>query len=154
MKSKIKLLLVFFLVISCNSANYEKIEFNQTLKSKLDEVSFNQIDIFPSFETCNVEEDAALTKTCFINTIHKSIQDFLEQHQVEKDSFNVVLEVSKTGSLSVANIKSGTKNSTQELKTKLNLFLKQKLPKLYPAQKQGIPIRCQINLPVVIKDEI
>ena len=154
MKSKFKLLLFLFFIISCDSANYEKIEFNQTLKSKLDEVSFNQIDIFPSFETCKVEEDATLTKACFIETIHESIQVFSEQNHIEIDSFTVVLEISKTGNLSVTDIKSNKKYTTAKLKNKLNFFLQKKLPKLYSAQKQGIPIRCQINLPVVITDEI
>ena len=154
MKSKLNLLLILIFIISCKHANYEKLELNQTIKSKLDEVSFNQVDVFPSFETCKVQEDAALTKSCFINTLHQSIQKFLQENEFENDSLNLAIEINKSGKLFISEIKSNNLNSTRELESNLNLFLEQNLPKLFPAQKQGVPIHCKIDLPVIITNEI
>lgn len=148
------LALFCMMLASCENKNVKKIDKNDVFTNELNQISFEEVDIYPSFSTCKTSEDAKATKQCFIETLHRHFNLFFENYQTQNDSLNLAIQVDKKGKIRLIDVQSSKGKVPQSLKLNLNQYLETKLPRVYPAQKQGIPVKCNFTLPVVFTNEI
>ena len=152
----LKLLTYCFLVLiffACAEEKIKKQDYNSLFNQEMKSISFNEVDIYPSFETCKTSEEALATKNCFVKTIHLHLKPFFENNTSAGDHLNLSLQIDKKGILQVVDIQPKNEESIQ-LKENLNLYLQAELPTIYPAQKQGIPVTCTLILPITFNDSL
>jgi hypothetical protein len=145
--------MVFF-ITSCDkfsfSKNDKKVDLNTT-------VDFSSVDTFPSFKACDSIFDKAKKSDCFRITIHQKIGAELQQHTfVIKDSIDEIIYVdliiNSEGVFTLDTIKSS--NNIKKVLPQLDSLLRvsvQKLPKIFAANKMGIPVSVKYSLPIRIK---
>ena len=120
-------------------------------------VDFSSVDTFPSFKTCDAIIDKQEKMDCFRTTIHQKIGAELQQHTFAvKDSINEIVYVdviiNSEGIFRLDTIQA-SENLKKEL-PELDSLLKasvDKLPKIYPANKRGIPVTTKYSLPIRIQ---
>lgn len=120
-------------------------------------VNFSSVDTFPSFKGCDAIIDKQQKSDCFRNTIHLKIGEELAQHSFTiKDSIDEVVYVNliiNSEGLFILDSTQYSDNIKKEL-PKLDSVLKlsiEKLPKVYPAIKRGIPVTTKYSLPIRIQ---
>jgi len=120
-------------------------------------VDFSSVDTFPSFKTCDAIIDKQEKMDCFRTTIHQKVGAELQQHSFAvKDSINEIVYVdviiNSEGIFSLDTIQA-SENLKKEL-PELDSLLKasvENLPKIYPANKRGIPVTTKYRLPIRIQ---
>lgn len=138
------------MMYSCENKVVKKMNVDEVVSNELKQISFEEVDIYPSFSTCETNEHAAATKACFVETLHQHLAPFFENHFIEKDSLDLVIQIDKKGKLNIAELKSSKKQNLEGLKLDLNRHIEEANFSIYPAQKQGIPVHCSLVLPVII----
>lgn len=119
-------------------------------------INFSKVDVSPSFSECDSLLDNAKTD-CFRNTIRSKIANELTKHKIKiknsvDETIQVHLLISTKGKVSLQKI-SASKTIESEIPN-LDSLLKitvEKLPKLTPANKRGIPVNTQYQLPIRVK---
>lgn len=144
-------LLVFF--TSCDYFSFSKHTNGPILDTIVD---FSSVDTFPSFPVCDSIIDKQKKADCFRETIHRKIGEELKKHQftIENAIEEVVfvdLVINAKGEFILDSIKSSS-NIKKQLPT-LDSVLKVSvlnLPKIFPANKRGIPVTTKYRLPIEI----
>lgn len=147
------LLLLLIFLTSCDKIPFTK----KNELPKLDTiVDFNSVDTFPSFKVCDSLIDKTKKSTCFRNTIHQKIGEELQKHHLSiKDAIDetvlVDLIINEKGIIVFENLEASAKikNQLPELDSLITLSVS-KLPKIYPANKRGIPVTTKYQLPIRI----
>lgn len=147
-------LLIIFFITSCDKIPFSKNDKNSVLDTTVD---FSSVDTFPSFKTCDSIFDKAKKSDCFRTTIHQKIGAELQQHTfVIKDSIDEIIYVdliiNSEGIFTLDTIKSS--NNIKKVLPKLDSLLRvsvQNLPKIFAANKMGIPVSVKYSLPIRIK---
>lgn len=129
-------------------------------KSKLQQidtvVDFSSVDLSPSFQECDSIIDKFKKSDCFRLEIHQKIGIELQHHQLESvfeidEEVQVIMHVTPKGEFVFKNM-----IASQELQKNLpsldSVFKLciEKLPKVIPATKRGIPVTTQYQLPIKI----
>ena len=148
------LLLMVLFITSCNKFSFSKNKNIQDLDTIVD---FSSVDTFPSFKPCASTIDKTKTTDCFRTTIHQKIGAELLQHTfIIKDSIDepiyVDLIINSKGIFTLHAIQSS--NNIKKVLPQLDGLLREsveKLPKIYAANKRGIPVSVKYSLPIRIK---
>lgn len=150
-------LLLFFVLTSCEYFNVKKTSPEAILKEELQTFNWNDVDEYPSFSVCDSLTLKAEKKACFQEILTAHISGFLQDETivVTKDiSDTIVLNfrVSETGSLKLtdAKIDSLTIAEIPNIKALLTKSL-DSLPRVYPATKRGQQVKTEFQLPLIIK---
>jgi hypothetical protein len=146
-------LFLLFFITSCDKFSFSKNKNTNVLDTIVD---FSFIDTFPSFKICDSIIDKKNKSNCFRTTIHQKIGEELQKHQLTiKDSIDEVIYVdviiNSDGVFLLDSIQS-SENIKVEL-PELDSLLKtsvENLPKIYPANKRGIPVTTKYRLPIRI----
>lgn len=101
---------------------------NQAIDDELNQISFQDVDIYPHFSNCKTGEDAQATKHCFVETLHLQLIPFFENYELSSDSLTLNIQVDKNGMLLVTKITANKNEENSNLKTDLNQHLQEKLP--------------------------
>ncbi|MCL7753637.1 hypothetical protein [Polaribacter sp. Z022] len=153
----LRLLTFLLIIVFCTSC--DKFSFSKnTQKSTLDTiVDYSSVDTFPSFKECDSIIDKNQKSTCFRNTIHQKIGEELQKNTFTiKDSIDEVIYVdlliNSNGIFSLDSIQSSLKIKTEipSLDSVIKASIK-KLPKIFPANKRGIPVTTKYQLPIRIQ---
>lgn len=153
----LRLLTFLLMIVFCTSC--DKLSFSKnTQKSTLDTiVDYSSVDTFPSFKECDSIIDKNQKSTCFRNTIHQKIGEELQKNTFTiKDSIDEVIYVdlliNSNGIFSLDSIQSSLKIKTEipSLDSVIKASIK-KLPKIFPANKRGIPVTTKYQLPIRIQ---
>ena len=146
------LILIIFLT-SCDKLSFSKNKNTQVIDTIVD---FTSVDFYPSFKVCDSLINKVEKSDCFRNTIHQKVGEELQKHTLEiKDSIDEVvivdLLINAKGEIVFKNLKSSEniKNQLPELDSLIQLSVN-KLPKIYPAIKRGIPVLTEYQLPIRI----
>jgi hypothetical protein len=141
-------------ITSCDKFSFSKNNNIQDLDTIVD---FSSVDTFPSFKPCDSIIDKTKKSDCFRTTIHQKIGAELQQHTfVIKDSINEIIYVdliiTSEGMFNLDTIKSSDniKKELPQLDSLLRVSVR-KLPKIYAANKRGIPVSVKYSLPIRIK---
>lgn len=155
---RILLFLLFLVVTSCNYFNVKKTSSEAILEEELETFNWNQVDVYPSFETCNTSTDKESKKKCFQNTLTETIFKNLTSEKIVvtqdiQDTILVHFQISETGELHLidAKIDSITIVEIPNIEALLHQSL-DFLPKIYPAIKRGQQVKTQFTLPIQIQN--
>lgn len=147
-------LVLIFTFTSCDKIPFLKKQETLQLDTIVD---FTSVDVSPSFTECDSLVQKQQKSDCFRTTIHQKIGKELQAfHLKSQDSINekiwLDLVINSQGVIHIDYIKASStlKYQLPELDSVLQ-FSVQKLPKIYPAIKRGIPVTTKYQLPIQIK---
>jgi hypothetical protein len=130
----------------------------ELLEKQLKEINWDQVDEYPSVNSCDTIPDKEARKVCFFEFVSKNISEKLMQDKVylmypKIDTLNLKVTVSANSDLYFE-----TQKITDTLidKTKIDSVINSKLldfPRITPAIKRGIPVKTQFELPIILKEK-
>lgn len=156
--NKILSLTLVFLCVSCQYFDKQVPSEEELLQKRLKEINWKEVTVFPSVAECDSILDKEQKKDCFFQFISQLIQakiapDSLTVPSKSIDTIDVKVTVFADSNITFEPL--FTSDSTSYNKVKLDSVIKSRLvdfPKIEPAQKEGIPVKTQFILPVIIKE--
>ena len=154
-----KQICVFIIVLtltSCEYFNVKKTSSDAILNEELQTFNWNEVDVYPSFSTCDALEQKYEKTACFNQVLTTHILEYLQKvpitvtHDVT-DTINLKFQVSETGTLSLLNIEvdSLVTREIPNIKALIHSSL-DSLPKVYPAIKRGQQVKTEFELPIIV----
>lgn len=148
--------LLLLIVASCDHFNVKKTTPDAILKEELETFNWNEVDVYPTFSSCDGSTTKADKKRCFETTLSSYIIEQLQQEQLIvsqdiNDTISIAFEINESGQLSVSDIKVDdfTLQQIPSITDRIYEALYQ-LPKIYPAIKRGQQVKTAFKLPIVI----
>lgn len=143
---------------SCNFIDKKVPEKEILLEERLQEMDWNEPTRYPSVFVCDSITDKKMQKECFLGYITSIIQerlavDTLSVLYPEIDTINLKITVNSDASIVFEPY------FTQELtytNQKIDSIIRvnlQNFPTIEPAQKEGIPVKSEFVLPIILKVE-
>lgn len=148
------MLFVLCIALSCDNISIIKKQNIPTLDTIVD---FSSVDTSPSFSICDSIIEKEPKTNCFRKTIHKSIAEELQRHvfAIEHAIDETILVYIKIDAKGIPRlVQIDASNLVKQQLPNLDSILQNavnKLPKLYPAIKRGIPVETQYQLPLKIQ---
>lgn len=151
--------LLFIIVTSCQYFEKQVPSEKELLQKELKAINWKEVDEYPSFADCDKLEDKTQRKQCFFEYLTQLIQEKLQVDTLsvlypELDTIEVKVTVFPDSRMQ---FEPQFPNDSVAYDTiKIDSILHVKLvdfPKVNPAIKQGIPVKTQFILPVIIKVE-
>ena len=156
---RIFIFLVFLNLMSCDYFNKKKVYTEDLLENELEMFTWNEVDEYPSFASCDTTVGKNNKKQCFENTLRDILNNNLSQYHIVvseaiEDTVQLEITIDKEGKFSINSIKSSflTKQEIPQLDSLLRQSL-DSLPEIFPAIKRSQQVTTQFNLPVIIKIE-
>lgn len=157
-----KRILIFLLLISLTSCDYfnkKKVYSEDLLENELEMFTWNDVDEYPTFASCDSTSGKENKKQCFENTLRDILNTNLSQYHIIvsesiEDTVQLRITIDKEGEFSINSIKSSliTKKEIPQLDSLLRRSL-DSLPRIFPAIKRSQQVTTQFSLPVIIKIE-
>jgi hypothetical protein len=126
------------------------------LEEELQAFNWNELDKYPSFESCEDGIDFEANKVCFETVLTTHIFEVLKSNESMisvplKDTLILELLVSKRGGLSVKNLKGShiSDETSARFKDALTKSFSA-LPVLYPAIKRSQHVQAVFQLPIIL----
>lgn len=156
---KIKVLLLLFVLQSCQHFDKQIPSEKELLKQQLKEINWEEVDEYPSVLECEKLSDEKQRKQCFFEFLTSTIQQKLNTDTLsilypELDTIEVKITVNSDATMLFEPL--FPKDSVTYDKIKIDSIIRARLidlPKINPALKRGIPVRTQFILPVILKVE-
>lgn len=148
---------LLFLLVSCQYFEKRVPSEDELLQKRLKEINWNEVTVYPSVAECDSILDKELQKECFFNYLTKIIHqkiapDSLLTSTKIIDTIEVRVTVFPDSQITFEPLFSS--DSLTYDKQKTDSIIRARLtdfPKIEPAQKEGIPVKTQFILPVVLK---
>lgn len=129
------------------------------LTKELNAMTWNDVDEYPTFESCNKAESRGTKKLCFETTLAALISNRILTYRIIvaealNDTLYLDFEISNQGKLSISDIHNA-EHVTSEIPD-IKAYIKRSLdslPKIYPAIKRGQYVTTAFKLPLIIKVE-
>jgi hypothetical protein len=156
-----RILTFLFLITlcSCDFIDKKKVYSNDILKEELQTFNWNDVDQYPTFESCDATLDKASKKACFENTLRQILNENLAKYQIIvseeiHDTIQLQITIDSQGVFVINDIVSSEQTQTEipQLDSLLRKSL-DSLPKIYSAIKRSQQVKTQFSLPVIIKIE-
>lgn len=155
-----KLLFYLFCLVfcSCNLIDKKIPEKEELLNERLQEMDWNEVTHYPSISDCESITDKNLGKKCFFEYLTKSVQDRLSVDTLsvlypEIDTVNIKITVNPDNSLFFeTQFTNKSSYNIKKIDSLINVRLKD-FPEIKAAQKEGIPVKTEFILPVILKVE-
>ncbi|MFD0990180.1 hypothetical protein ACFQ1R_08735 [Mariniflexile jejuense] len=154
---QIYVLIVALTLTSCEYFNVKKTSPEAILNEELKTFNWNDVDVYPSFSSCDSIESKPQKTVCFTDVLtahilkHLQSETIVVTHDVT-DTINLKFQVSETGVLSLLNIEvdSTIIKEIPNIETLIHSSL-DSLPKVFPAIKRGQQVKTEFELPVIIQ---
>jgi hypothetical protein len=144
---------------SCDFIEKKKVYSNDILDEELKAFNWNDVDEYPTFESCDSNLDNANKKKCFENTLRQILNDKLAKYEIIvseeiNDTVQLKITIDSQGTFVINDIVSNevTQAEIPQLDSLLRKSL-DSLPKIYPAIKRSQQVKTQFVFPVIIKIE-
>ena len=150
-------LFLFLLLASCQYFEKRVPSEEELLQKRLKEINWNEVTVYPSVAECDSILDKELKKECFFRylteVIHQKIApDSLLTNAKVLDTIEVRITVFPDSKITFEPL--FPSDSLTYDKQKTDSIIRARLtdfPKIEPAQKEGIPVKTQFILPVILK---
>lgn len=156
---KITFGILLVLLIGCKNFQTKKLSSEEVLTEQLKHFNWNEVDIYPSFDSCQELLDKPALKKCFETVLTQHIYNEFSQHQIVsgdtiKEIVMLYLVISAEGSAEIDSVAISQELHEQipDLKNWLASGI-DKLPKIYPARTRGIPVATKFTLPIRVVSE-
>ncbi|OUR94614.1 hypothetical protein A9Q87_02970 [Flavobacteriales bacterium 34_180_T64] len=153
---RLLLLISVVLITSCNYFENQKVNSKDLLEEELESFSWNDVDEYPSFDSCNSMSGKLDKKVCFENTLRNILNTNLSQLNIVVtedviDTIVLKITIDNLGKFEINEIISKAQTKAQ-IPTIDSLLIHgfDNLPKIYPAIKRSQQVSTQFNLPVII----
>lgn len=150
------LIFCFIICFSCQYFEKKKLNSDVILEQELQTFKWDEVDQYPTFETCDDDNNYEGNKTCFESIFTTHIFEVLKDSDMafldsENDIILVNFLVSKTGEITISNLYASqlSEVSIQNLNKILSASLLE-LPKLYPAIKRSQHVQSVFQLPIIL----
>jgi len=154
---RVGLFLLISVCLSCNYFQKKTLDSHVILDKELQTFQWDQLDQYPTFETCQEDLNFQQNKSCFESTLTTHVSKVLNSEAVtpmltQNDTLKLKFLVSSTGDLSIPTIESQnfTDDAMSSLVTILTKSL-QDLPLLFPAIKRSQQVQSEFQLPIILK---
>jgi hypothetical protein len=155
----ILMLLLAALFGSCQYFDNKVPSEDELLQKKLEEINWKEVTTYPSVAECDSILDKELKKECFFSSMTRIVQEKLAVDSLAgltggADTINVKVTVNPDSTLEFE--PQFPEDSTAYNKIKIDSVLKARLvdfPAIEPAQKEGVPVKTQFILPVILSVE-
>ncbi len=128
--------------------NEKPINEKEMLEKRLKEINWQKVDKFPSINNCDAIKNEELEKQCFFDFLSQSVREKLITNKRKlkqiPDSLNLKVTIYPNG-----NINFCTKNYS-EIDSILKIHMVG-LPRIYPAVKQGVFVKSEFDLQIILK---
>lgn len=156
---RIAYFLLIILFVSCDYFEKQKVNSEDLLQEELQTFNWNDVDTYPTFDSCKSISSKDQSLLCFQNTVINHVNTYLEaQHLIVSEDVNdtirLKLIISNKGVLEIEHI--AIQPETQFQIPEIDSLLRQSLntiPKIYPAIKRGQQVTTAFELPVIVKIE-
>ena len=145
------------LFTSCNFMDVKKTSTEEILNEELQSFNWKEVDVFPTFVSCDSSSTLEIRKLCFQKTLTNHVLRYLSKDkliasQEVNDTVYIDFVLSEDGVISILDIQvdEATTQVLPNLKQQLKSSI-DSLPKIYPAIKRGQHVTTQFKLPVIIK---
>lgn len=155
---KLFLGLLCFVFFSCNFIDKKVPEKEELLNERLQEINWNEVTLYPSVSECDSITDKALAKSCFFDYLTHSVQERLSTDTLSvlyPEIDTIYLKVTVNADSSVyfeSQLNDKLDHKTQRIDSLIKVRL-QNFPEINPGQKEGIPVKTEFILPVILKVE-
>jgi len=150
------LIFCFIICFSCQYFEKKKLNSDVILEQELQTFKWDEVDQYPTFETCDDDNNYEGNKTCFESIFTTHIFEVLKDSDMafldsENDTILVNFLVSKKGQITISNLYASqlSEVSIQNLNEILSASLLE-LPKLYPAIKRSQHVQTVFQLPIIL----
>jgi uncharacterized protein YqgQ len=131
----------------------------ELLQKRLQEINWKEVTVYPSVASCDSILDKEQKKECFFTFMTALIQQKISSDSISPrariiDTIQVRITVSASSELTFEPLFKS--DSLPYSKIKIDSLIQMRLtnfPKIEPAQKEGIPVKTEFILPVVLKLE-
>ncbi len=145
------------LLVSCQLFDKKVPDENALLQEELQKVNWKQVDQYPSVLSCDSILDKEAQKECFFQFLSETIQTRINVDTIhilypELDTISVKVTINPDASL-VFETQKPTDSISYDIEV-IDSILQNRLtnfPKVEPAIKQGIKVKSQFVLPVILK---
>lgn len=153
---KITLLLLLMLFVSCRYFDKQVPNEDELLQQRLKEIDWNNVSSYPSLPECDAVTDKELKKECFFSAMARLIQEKLDADTIailypEIDTIQVKVTVFPDATVQFE--PQISRDSVAYNAVKVDSIIKARLtgfPKIQPAQKEGVPVKSQFVVPVIV----
>ena len=150
-------ILLFLAMTSCNYFDVKKKSSEAILNEELQTFNWSEVDVYPTFSSCDSSASKESLKQCFQNTLTGFITNNLQEESivVTQDIDDIIImkfQISEKGILILLDVK--VDSITRQEIPNINELLTKSLdllPKIYPAVKRGQQVKIEFNLPVIIQ---
>ncbi|SDB65208.1 hypothetical protein SAMN03097699_3060 [Flavobacteriaceae bacterium MAR_2010_188] len=148
---------LLLLLFSCDGFSKKKVSTEEILNDELKTFNWNEVDEYPTFDSCNSAEGKENKRQCFEITLRNILNNYLSQQTIivnedVNDQIQLAIEIDKNGNLQIEDIK--MKSETLHQIPKLDSLLRHgfdSIPKIYPAIKRSQQVTTRFQLPIEIK---
>lgn len=157
-----KNVLTLFLVLLLSSCQYfdgKVPDEGELLQKRLDEINWKEVSAYPSVHECEGILDKEQKKECFFTSMTRLVQERLNTDTLamlypQADTIQIKVTVYPDATLQFET--QFPADSVTYNKVKIDSILQSRLadfPKVEPAQKEGVPVKTQFILPVILNVE-
>jgi len=150
------ILMFFGSFFSCNYFEKKKLNSETILIEELKTFKWNELDRYPTFETCDASIDFQETKSCFEQTVVMHISNYFQANELvvnQKVSDTILMDflVTNIGNINISYIQSQalTQDQIPNLDSIIGNSLAS-LPKLYPAIKRSQQVQAAFQIPLIL----
>ena len=152
-------LFILILLASCQFFDKKAPSEEELLKKRLEEINWKEVSTYPSLAECDGILNEQQRRECFFSSMTRLVQEKLSTDTLavlypEADTIQVKVTVFPDASLQFE--PQFPQDSVAYNKIKIDSILKARLadfPAVEPAQKQGVPVKTQFILPVILNVE-
>ncbi len=149
-------LILLLIIFSCKDFIKEPPSEEDVFKTEMQKINFNQVENYPTFESCNDDKLESEKRKCFFETLSEEIRiklldDGLEKYLSDENSLTLKVTIEKDGHLKFLSI---LNDSLSADKLKIDSIIENKLvdfSEIIPAKNKGIDVRTEFQMSVKIK---
>ena len=151
--------LSLLLLGSCNYFEKRVPDEEELLQKRLEQIDWKEVSSYPSLGECDSVMDKEQKKECFFSSMTRLVQERLNADTLsvlypEVDTIEVKVTVYPDATLKFE--PQFPTDTVSYDRTRIDSLLRSRLadfPAIEPAQKEGIPVTSQFNLPIIINVE-
>lgn len=156
---KLLAILTIALLSSCQYFDKQVPTEEELLEKRRKEINWKEVTVYPSVAECDAILDKEERKECFFSSMTRLVQEKLAAGSPEgftgvTDTIQVMVTVNPDATLEFE--PQFPQDSIAYNKIKIDSILKARLvdfPQVEPAQKEGVPVKTQFILPVILNVE-
>lgn len=144
------------MLFSCHYFDKKKVDAEDILEEELQSFNWNEVDVYPTFKSCDTSATEEARKQCFQKNLTTIITNNLNEALLVvtediNDTVYMEFQITESGQLSVNRIQNSEK--IKQFMPQIDSLLinsVKDLPQIYPAIKRGQQVTTEFRLPVVI----